>query len=250
MGFGARQDSVSRLDSALPLSTYRVYPLPPQYLGINKSHPSTSPVPPPLSLPLLPLSLPCHPRIMWKLSKSGKVLLDDSPEEESHLHVSPPPPTPAATSSVQVQGAGFRGWKEVTSIFNKDDEQQLLTGCKSPKSKVTSLKSKEDVKSEKKAGFWDSLVIKQNIQSRKPDEIEGWEPPQISASDHLNNAGNTLSDYPSWPGWEDETKGSTKYTNLASSGNSSRWSIKSAGRLVSIRRQSKGNLTDNWEELE
>ncbi|XP_062981172.1 testis development-related protein isoform X2 [Elgaria multicarinata webbii] len=189
---------------------------------------------------------------MWKLNKSGKVLLDDSPEEEeSHLHDSPLPPSPAATFSAQVQGAGFRGWKEVTSIFNKDDEQQLLTGSKSPKSKGTSLKSKDDVKSEKKAGFWDSLVIKQNIQSRKPDEIEGWEPPQLPASDHLSDAGNTLSDYPpSWSGWEDETKGSTKYTNLASSGNSSRWSIKSAGRLVSIRRQSKGNLTDNWEELE
>lgn len=114
----------------------------------------------------------------------------------------------------------------------------------------TNLKLKEDVKSEKKSGFWDSLVIKQNIQSRKPDEIEGWEPPQITAGEPVSDAANTLSDYTSWSGWEDETKGSTKYTNLASSGNSSRWSIKSAGKLVSIRRQSKGNLTDNWEELE
>ncbi|XP_048353737.1 testis development-related protein isoform X2 [Sphaerodactylus townsendi] len=186
---------------------------------------------------------------MWKLNKTGKVLLDDSPEEEeSHAHDSPP--SPAATFSAQVQGAGFRGWKEVTSIFNKDDEQQLLKGCKSPKSKGASLKLKEDMKPEKKPGFWDNLVIKQNIQSRKPDEIEGWEPPQIPASDHLSDAGNTLSDFSSWSGWEDETKGSTKYTNLASSANSSRWSIKSAGRLVSIRRQSKGNLADNWEELE
>ncbi|XP_067400947.1 testis development-related protein isoform X3 [Emydura macquarii macquarii] len=159
------------------------------------------------------------------------------------------------TSSVsqlatKVQSASFRGWKEVTSMFNKDDEQQLLAECKSPKSKGTNLKLKEDVKSEKKSGFWDSLAIKQNIQSRKPDEIEGWEPPQITAGDPISDAGNTLSDYSSWSGWEDETKGSTKYTNLASSGNSSRWSIKSAGKLVSIRRQSKGNLTDNWEELE
>lgn len=210
---------------------------------------------------------------MWKLNKSGKVLLEDSPEEEeSHLQDPPPPPPPAATSSAQskdpslhdeasssasqlatkVQGAGFWGWKEVTSIFSKDDEEQLLTGCKSPKSKGTSLKLKEDLKSEKKPGFWDNLVIKQNIQSKKPDEIEGWEPPQIPASDscHLSDPGNTPSDYSSWSGWEDETKGSTKYTNLASSANSSKWSIKSAGRLVSIRRQSKGNLTDNWEELE
>ncbi|XP_008116605.1 testis development-related protein isoform X1 [Anolis carolinensis] len=211
---------------------------------------------------------------MWKLNKSGKVLLDDSPEDEgsSRCHDSPPPSSssPAATFSAQtkdpclhdevtssvsqlatkVQGAGFRGWKEVTSIFNKEDEQQLLTGSKSPKSKGTSLKLKEDVKSEKKPGFWDSLVTKQNITSRKPDEIEGWEPPQIPAGDPLSDAGNALNDYSSWSGWEDETKGSTKYTNLASSGNSSRWSIKSAGKLVSIRRQSKGNLTDNWEELE
>uniref|UniRef100_A0A8D0L0D7 Testis development related protein n=4 Tax=Neoaves TaxID=3078114 RepID=A0A8D0L0D7_STROC len=149
-----------------------------------------------------------------------------------------------------VQGASFRGWKEVTSMFNKDDEQQLLAGCKSPKSKGTNLKLKEEMKSEKKPGFWDSLVIKQNVQSRKPDEIEGWEPPQITAADSTSDAATTLSDYTAWSGWEDETKGSTKYTNLASSGNSSRWSIKSAGKLVSIRRQSKGNLTDNWEELE
>ncbi|XP_019376167.1 PREDICTED: testis development-related protein [Gavialis gangeticus] len=210
---------------------------------------------------------------MWKLNKSSKVLLDASPEEDETARLqdpqpSPPPPASAVapqnedqflhdevTSSVsqlatKVQGASFRGWKEVTSLFNKDDEQQLLAGCKSPKSKGTNLKLKEDVKSEKKSGFWDSLVIKQNIQSRKPDEIEGWDPPQITAGEPVSDAANTLGDYTSWSGWEDETKSSTKYTNLASSGNSSRWSIKSAGKLVSIRRQSKGNLTDNWEELE
>uniref|UniRef100_A0A8D2NU31 Testis development related protein n=35 Tax=Passeriformes TaxID=9126 RepID=A0A8D2NU31_ZOSLA len=156
----------------------------------------------------------------------------------------------AACQPVAVQGASFRGWKEVTSMFNKDDEQQLLAGCKSPKSKGTNLKLKEEMKSEKKPGFWDSLVIKQNVPSRKPDEIEGWEPPQITTADSTSDAATPLSDYTAWSGWEDETKGSTKYTNLASSGNSSRWSIKSAGKLVSIRRQSKGNLTDNWEELE
>ncbi|NWU66805.1 TDRP protein, partial [Pterocles burchelli] len=191
---------------------------------------------------------------MWKLNKSSKVLLDDSPEEEETRPRGPQPPAacaaPAAFSAPQVQGASFRGWKEVTSMFNKDDEQQLLAGCKSPKSKGTNLKLKEEMKSEKKPGFWDSLVIKQNVPSRKPDEIEGWEPPQITTADSTSDAAATLSDYTAWSGWEDETKGSTKYTNLASSGNSSRWSIKSAGKLVSIRRQSKGNLTDNWEELE
>uniref|UniRef100_A0A8C9NBW6 Testis development related protein n=1 Tax=Serinus canaria TaxID=9135 RepID=A0A8C9NBW6_SERCA len=134
--------------------------------------------------------------------------------------------------ATKVQGASFRGWKEVTSMFNKDDEQQLLAGCKSPKSKATNLKLKEEMKSEKKPGFWDSLVIKQNVPSRKPDEIEGWEPPQITTADSSSDAATPLSDYTAWSGWEDETKGSTKYTNLASSGNSSRWSIKSAGKLV------------------
>ncbi|KAK0684750.1 TDRP protein, partial [Pygoscelis papua] len=190
---------------------------------------------------------------MWKLNRSSKVLLDDPPEEEETRPRGPSPAaacTAAAFAAPQVQGASFRGWKEVTSMFNKDDEQQLLAGCKSPKSKGTNLKLKEEMKSEKKPGFWDSLVIKQNVPPRKPDEIEGWEPPQITAADSTSDAATTLSDYTAWSGWEDETKGSTKYTNLASSGNSSRWSIKSAGKLVSIRRQSKGNLTDNWEELE
>uniref|UniRef100_A0A803VAS1 Testis development related protein n=1 Tax=Ficedula albicollis TaxID=59894 RepID=A0A803VAS1_FICAL len=188
---------------------------------------------------------------MWKLNKSSKVLLDDSPEEEETRPRGPPPAAAFAapqnkdqflhdevSSSVshlatKVQGASFRGWKEVTSMFNKDDEQQLLAGCKSPKSKGTNLKLKEEMKSEKKPGFWDSLVIKQNVPSRKPDEIEGWEPPQITTADSTSDAATPLSDYTAWSGWEDETKGSTKYTNLASSGNSSRWSIKSAGKLFS-----------------
>uniref|UniRef100_A0A4X2KSN5 Testis development related protein n=1 Tax=Vombatus ursinus TaxID=29139 RepID=A0A4X2KSN5_VOMUR len=201
---------------------------------------------------------------MWKLNKS-KVLLDDSPEEEESRAegTAPPPPAAAAsqnkdqllqdeiTSSVsqlatKVQGASFRGWKEVTSMFNKDDEQQLLEKCKSPKFKGTNLRIKEDVKTEKKSGFWDSLVLKQNIQSKKPDEIEGWEPPQITLEDPATDVGDSSRDHLSWPGWEDETKGSTKYTNLTSSGNSSRWSIKSAGKLVSIRRQSKGITSNIW----
>ena len=61
------------------------------------------------------------------------------------------------------------------------------------------------MKSEKKPGFWDSLVIKQNVQSRKPDEIEGWEPPQITAADSASDAATALNDYSAWSGWEDET---------------------------------------------
>ncbi|XP_069829553.1 testis development-related protein [Dendropsophus ebraccatus] len=195
---------------------------------------------------------------MWKLNKS-KVLIEDTAEEEGQA---PPDPqskdqllqadlqSPVSQLATKVQGASFRGWKDVTSIFNKDDEQQLLKGSKSPKSKVASVKTKDEVKIEKKSGFWDSLAIKQNVQPKKADEIEGWEPPHIVVEDPPSIVEDPLDDDHSWQHWEEESKGSSKYTNLASSGNSSRWSIKSAGKLVSIRRRSKGNLTDNWEELD
>ncbi|XP_062054849.1 testis development-related protein isoform X1 [Lepus europaeus] len=149
-----------------------------------------------------------------------------------------------------VQGASFRGWKEVTSLFNKDDEQHLLESRKPPKSKGANSRLKEELKTEKKSGFWDSLVLKQNTQSKKPDEIEGWEPPRLALEDAAADSGDTPGSCPPWPEWEDATKGSTKYTSLASSAGSSRWSLRSAGKLVSIRRQSKGHLRDGWEEAE
>ncbi|XDB47123.1 hypothetical protein AB1E18_000740 [Capra hircus] len=114
----------------------------------------------------------------------------------------------------------------------------------------TNLRLKEELKTEKKSGFWDNLVLKQNIQSKKPDEIEGWEPPKLALEDVAADSGGPSSDRESRPGWPEDTKGSTKYTSLAAAGSSSRWSLRSAGKLVSIRRQSRGHLTDDWEELE
>ncbi|XP_068137431.1 testis development-related protein [Hyperolius riggenbachi] len=195
---------------------------------------------------------------MWKTNKS-KVLIEDSPDEECQAQpeqqskdqlLQADLQSPVSQLATKVQGASFRGWKDVTSIFNKDDEQQLLKGSKSPKTKVASQKAKEEAKTEKKPGFWDSLAIKQNTQPKKADEIEGWEPPQIMVEDDPTFTEDPIDNNQAWPGWEDETKGSSKYTNLTSPGNTSRWSIKSAGKLVSIRRRSKGNLTESWEELE
>ncbi|XP_051695209.1 testis development-related protein isoform X2 [Oryctolagus cuniculus] len=186
-----------------------------------------------------------HCPSMWKLSR-GRVLLDEPPEEEDGLPELPPP----ALAAAPAQGASFRGWKEVTSLFNKDDEQYLLESRKPPKSRGANSRLKEELKTEKKSGFWDSLVLKQNTQSKKPDEIEGWEPPRLALEDAAANSGDALGSCPPWPEWEDATKGSTKYTSLASSGGSSRWSLRSAGKLVSIRRQSKGHLRDGWEEAE
>uniref|UniRef100_A0A8C7EQB1 Testis development related protein n=2 Tax=Neovison vison TaxID=452646 RepID=A0A8C7EQB1_NEOVI len=150
----------------------------------------------------------------------------------------------------QGQGASFRGWKDVTSLFSRDDEQHLLERCKSPKSKGTNLRLREELKTEKKSGFWDNLALKPNVQPKKPDEIEGWEPPALALEEVTADAGDTASGRPPRPGWEEDGKGCRKYSSLASSGNSSRWSLRSAGKLVGIRRQSRGHLTDKWEELE
>uniref|UniRef100_A0A8C0RTC4 Testis development related protein n=1 Tax=Canis lupus familiaris TaxID=9615 RepID=A0A8C0RTC4_CANLF len=167
---------------------------------------------------------------MWKLSRS-RVLLDEPPEEEDGLQGGGPPAA-AAAAAAQVQGASFRGWKEVTSLFNKDDEQHLLERCKSPKSKGTNLRLREELKTEKKPGFWDNLVLKQNIQSKKPDEIEGWEPPKLALEDvTADPPGDAASGRPPRPGWEEDSKSCSKYSSLASSGNSSRWSLRSAGKL-------------------
>ncbi|XP_057608089.1 testis development-related protein isoform X3 [Chionomys nivalis] len=189
---------------------------------------------------------------MWKLSR-GRVLLDEPPEEEDGLRGAQPA-SAAAPAPVRArlgaQGASLRGWKEVTSLFNKDDEQHLIQTSKSPKSKGSNLRLKEELKAEKKSGFWDTLVLKQNTQPKKPDQIEGWEPPKLTAEDVAADIEDGSSSCPSWSGWEDDTKGSTKYTSLANSASGSRWSLRSAGKLVSIRRQSKGHLTDTCEEVE
>ncbi|XP_012977920.1 testis development-related protein isoform X1 [Mesocricetus auratus] len=189
---------------------------------------------------------------MWKLSRN-RVLLDEAPEDEDGLRGAPPTSAAAPApvrARVGAQGASLRGWKEVTSLFNKDDEQHLIQTSKSPKSKGSNLRLKEELKAEKKSGFWDTLVLKQNVQPKKPDQIEGWEPPILTAEDMAADPEGGSSGCPPWSGWEDDTKDSSKYTSLTNSASSSRWSLRSAGKLVSIRRQSKGHLTDNFEEVE
>ncbi|XP_004590942.2 testis development-related protein [Ochotona princeps] len=184
---------------------------------------------------------------MWKLSR-GRVLLDEALEEEDGLPEGPPPAMAAAAA--QVQGASFRGWKDVASLFNKDDEQHLLESRKPPKSKGANSRLREELKAEKKPGFWDNLVLKQNTQPRKPDEMEGWEPPRLAEGDAAVDSGDIAGSCLPWPEWEDAPQGSSKYTSLASSSGSSRWSLRAAGKLVSIRRQSRGHLRDGWQEAE
>ncbi|XP_069742275.1 testis development-related protein isoform X2 [Narcine bancroftii] len=154
-----------------------------------------------------------------------------------------------ATSSVsqlatKVQGASLKSWKEVASLFTKDDEHKLLT-VNEPK--WMTVKLKDDVKVEKKSSFWDNLGIKQNSASKIPTEDEGWEP-QVSKENPCSN----LTDGNAWSDWASESSSSLKYTSLESETNvsGSKWGIMTAGKLPGIRRRSKGNLTDCWEEME
>ncbi|XP_059837997.1 testis development-related protein-like isoform X1 [Hypanus sabinus] len=187
---------------------------------------------------------------MWKIKHRGlkdSYCEDDKPQEVSK---SKDPLLPEeATSSVsqlatKVQGASLKSWKEVASLFNKDDEHKLLTDSEP---KRTIVKVKEDVKMEKKPSFWDTLGIKQNSASKSPTEEGAWEP-QVT----MENPYSNLTDSCVWSDWASESSSSSKYTSLESetSVSSSRWGIITAGKLPGIRRRSKGNLTDCWEELE
>lgn len=51
----------------------------------------------------------------------------------------------------------------------------------------TNLRVKEELKTEKKSGFGNNLVLK---QSKKPDESEGWEPPKPVLEDTAAESGD------------------------------------------------------------
>nr|KAF6428596.1 testis development related protein [Rousettus aegyptiacus] len=95
----------------------------------------------------------------------------------------PEPRCPVLAARPGVQGASFRGWKEVASLFNSEDEQHLLGAPESPRSRGTHLRPREEPKAEKKSGFWEHLALKHNAPPKKPDEIEGWEPPKFALGD-------------------------------------------------------------------
>lgn len=187
---------------------------------------------------------------MWKIKHRGLKDYDSEDAKPQEVSKSKDPLLPEeATSSVsqlatKVQGASLKSWKEVTSLFNKGDEHKLLTDNEP---KWTTVKLKEDVKTEKKSSFWDSLGMKQNLASKIPTEDEGWES-QVT----MDNPSSNVTDSSTWSDWASESSGSSKYTSLDAETNmsSSKWGIRTAGKLPGIQRRSKGNLTDCWEELE
>ncbi|XP_051575434.1 uncharacterized protein C1orf232-like [Myxocyprinus asiaticus] len=71
---------------------------------------------------------------------------------------------PSAVSQLakRMQGAGAKGWKSVSSLFNKDDEHQLLEAENQPAADhPLAVKPEEPPRPNKRnTGFWDSFATK------------------------------------------------------------------------------------------
>ncbi|XP_064155182.1 uncharacterized protein C1orf232 [Anguilla rostrata] len=110
---------------------------------------------------------------LWKVYKS-KVMKTINPEGEEDAATENSEPDcnmtpieedegPSAMSQLakKVQGAGAKGWKSMSALFNKDDEHQLLesegqTAADHP----LAVKPEEPRPTKRGTGFWDSFATK------------------------------------------------------------------------------------------
>ncbi|KAK6474509.1 hypothetical protein HHUSO_G25327 [Huso huso] len=71
-------------------------------------------------------------------------------------------PSSVAQLAKKMQGAGVKGWKSMASVFNKDDEHQLLASeSNTPAADHPLAVKPEEPRQEKRAtGFWDSFAVK------------------------------------------------------------------------------------------
>lgn len=111
---------------------------------------------------------------MWKVYKS-KVMktlnpdMEDDPVEEVSDAAEDMTPiqeddAPSAMSQLakRMQGAGVKGWKSVSGLFNKDDEHQLLEAENQPVADhPLAMKPEEPPRPNKRStGFWDNFSTK------------------------------------------------------------------------------------------
>ncbi|XP_070692239.1 uncharacterized protein C1orf232 [Pempheris klunzingeri] len=109
---------------------------------------------------------------MWKIYKS-KVLKTLNPEYEEDTaeevtevenDMSPVQDDEGHNSVSQLakkmQGAGTKSWNRLSSIFNKDDEHQLLEETESPPvaDHPLAVKPEEPPRPTRRSGFWDSFA--------------------------------------------------------------------------------------------
>ncbi|GCB60770.1 hypothetical protein scyTo_0012796 [Scyliorhinus torazame] len=112
---------------------------------------------------------------------------------------------------LQVQGASAKGWKCMSSLFNKDDEHKLLPAENiAPVEHVLSEPAPQEPGPEKKlTGFWDSFATKwhQTSEANKGSDSTGAGAGEGEAANTPNNEDGETEDMPK----------SGAYTNLGES---------------------------------
>ncbi|KAM4581383.1 uncharacterized protein C1orf232 [Odontesthes bonariensis] len=109
---------------------------------------------------------------MWKIYKS-KVMKtlnpeyeEDTAEEVTEVENDMSPvqddegPTGVSQLARKVQGAGAKSWNRFSTLFNKDDEHQLLEETESPPvaDHPLAIKPEEPPRSNRRTGFWDGFA--------------------------------------------------------------------------------------------
>ncbi|KAG7216843.1 hypothetical protein INR49_001497, partial [Caranx melampygus] len=109
---------------------------------------------------------------MWKVYKS-KVLKtlnpeyeEDTAEEVTEVENDMSPvqedegPNAVSQLAKKMQGAGTKSWNRLSSLFNKDDEHQLLEETESPPvaDHPLAVKPEEPPRPSRRTGFWDSFA--------------------------------------------------------------------------------------------
>uniref|UniRef100_A0A3B5AYD7 Protein FAM9A-like n=1 Tax=Stegastes partitus TaxID=144197 RepID=A0A3B5AYD7_9TELE len=68
-------------------------------------------------------------------------------------------PTGVSQLARKMQGAGAKSWNRLSSLFNKDDEHQLLEETESPPvADPLAVKPEEPPRPTRRSGFWDSFA--------------------------------------------------------------------------------------------
>ncbi|XP_005806543.1 uncharacterized protein C1orf232 [Xiphophorus maculatus] len=119
---------------------------------------------------------------MWKVYK-GKVMKtlnpeyeEDTAEEVTEVEHDMSPiqedegPNAVSQLAKKMQGAGAKSWNRFSSLFNKEDEHQLLeeTECPPVADHPLAVKPEEPPRPTRRSGFWDSFAT--NFAAKKQAE--------------------------------------------------------------------------------
>ncbi|XP_007553891.1 PREDICTED: testis development-related protein [Poecilia mexicana] len=119
---------------------------------------------------------------MWKVYK-GKVMKtlnpeyeEDTAEEVTEVEHDMSPiqedegPNAVSQLARKMQGAGAKSWNRFSSLFNKEDEHQLLeeTECPPVADHPLAAKPEEPPRPTRRSGFWDSFAT--NFAAKKQAE--------------------------------------------------------------------------------